>query len=70
MGEAQTNPWVRVDLHRYNNEALELFEPLQMPDYVRIMSRILIADTQFQEAYLEKQAAYAERDQFIQEYGQ
>lgn len=65
MAEGQINPWVRANLHTYDPETFAIVRDQDKPDYVRIMSRIAIADEVYQEAYLERQGAYGERDAFF-----
>lgn len=59
------NPWVRANLGTYSDETRELLSPPEQVDYVRIMSRMAIADTRLQDAYLEQQAARQEHLEFM-----
>lgn len=67
--ESQVNPWVRAELHMYNEETFELVPDIQKPDYVRIMSNIALRGAELADAQARYQESLSERDAFFARFG-
>lgn len=63
--ESPINPWVRADLHTYNEETFQIVPDIQKPDYVRIMSDIAIRGAELDNAQARYQESLSERDAFF-----
>lgn len=62
---SETNPWARANMHQYTDEVFDLIPVTLKPDYVRIMSNLLIHATELDRARETYQRDMDERDEFF-----